>query len=86
MRKKQASKLNCRVVVQPAVLGMCKKEKLQNAVIERAQEIDGRKKLMCAQAFELAGEFGVEIIEIGRVCNRQNIKIAKCQLGCFKDV
>lgn len=62
---------------------MDKSEDLINTVIERAQEIDGRKKLACAQAFKLAREFQVEVIEIGRICNRQTIKICKCQLGCF---
>ena len=59
------------------------KEELINAVIERAQEIEGKKKLACAEAFELAQEFGVEVIEIGRICNQHNIRIRKCQLGCF---
>ncbi len=62
---------------------MGKAEELINAVLERAQEIDGRKKLACAEAFELAQEFGVEVIEIGRICNQHNIRIRKCQLGCF---
>ena len=34
-------------------------------------------------AFELAKKYDVEIIEIGRICNEHNIKICKCQLGCF---
>jgi len=62
---------------------MSKEEELINAVLERAEEIDGKKKLACADAFELAKEFETEVIEIGRICNRQNIKICKCQLGCF---
>jgi hypothetical protein len=56
---------------------------LTNAVLERAQELDGKKRLTCAEAFELAQQFKAEIIEIGRICNRHNIKICKCQLGCF---
>lgn len=65
---------------------MGKAEELINAVLESAsggQEIDGRKKLACTEAFELAQEFGVEVIEIGRICNQHNIRIRKCQLGCF---
>ncbi len=62
---------------------MCKSDDLINAVLERAQEIDGRKKLACADAFMLAREFQTEVIEIGRICNRQNMRICKCQLGCF---
>jgi len=66
---------------------MGKEEDLINAVLESAsggQEIGGRKKLACAEAFELAKEFEVEVIEIGRICNRHNIRIHKCQLGCFE--
>ena len=62
---------------------MCKSDDLINAVIERAQEIDGRKKMACADAFELSQELNVEAAEIGRICNRQKIRICKCQLGCF---
>jgi hypothetical protein len=63
---------------------MSKKEDLINAVVERAQEVDGTKKLSCGQAFELAREFEAETIKIGNICNQHNIKICKCQLGCFK--
>jgi hypothetical protein len=62
---------------------MEKSEELTKAVLERAQETDGVKKLACAEAFKLAKEFRVGVIEIGRICNRQKIKICKCQLGCF---
>jgi hypothetical protein len=57
--------------------------KLADAVLERAHESDGRKKLNCTEAFELAKKLGVEIAEIGRICNRRNVRICKCQLGCF---
>ncbi len=60
------------------------KEDLINAVFERAEEGDGKKQLSCAEAFKIARELGVEVIEIGRVCNRQKIRIRNCQLGCFK--
>jgi len=48
---------------------MSKKEDLINAVRE---------------AFELAREFEAEIIGIGHICTRHNIRICKCQLGCFR--
>ena len=48
------------------------------------QEPDGRKKLTCAEAFELARRFEIEVIEVGRICNQNNVRICKCQLGCFK--
>ena len=58
-------------------------QELINAVLERAQVSGGSKKLTCSEAFELAQEFETEIIEIGRICNGQGIRICKCQLGCF---
>jgi hypothetical protein len=62
---------------------MGKKEELINAAVGRAKEINGVKKLACAEAFKLAQQFETEIIEIGRICNQHKIKICKCQLGCF---
>jgi hypothetical protein len=62
---------------------MTSEQKLTDAVLEQARQEDGEKRLTCADAFELAVKFGVEIIEIGRICNRNKIKIRKCQLGCF---
>lgn len=62
---------------------MDKKKELINTVLDRVQESEGKKKLMCAEAFKLAQQLGVEIPEIGRICNQHNIRICKCQLGCF---
>ncbi len=65
---------------------MDKKEELVNAVLKSVysgQQSDDQKRLTCAEAFELANKFEMEIIEIGRICNQHNIKICKCQLGCF---
>ena len=55
-------------------------QELIEAVLEAAGD---RKRLGCAAAFELAERFAVEIIDIGRICNQQNVHICKCQLGCF---
>ena len=63
---------------------MNKEKDLINVVLERAQGVNGKKKLACVKAFELAREFETKTIEIGRICNRYNIKICKCQLGCFR--
>ena len=66
---------------------MDKKEQLVDAVLRAAKEgqgSDGRKVLTCAEAFELAKKFETEIIQIGRICNQNNIRICKCQLGCFR--
>ena len=58
-------------------------EKTQ-AVIEAAKDIEGKKKLTCAQAFELADRLNVSLSRIGEICNDIDISICSCQLGCFK--
>jgi hypothetical protein len=58
-------------------------QELVDAILERAREIEGRKKLRCVDAFELARQYGVKVVRIGRICNQYNIRICKCQLGCF---
>lgn len=63
---------------------MDKDEDLINTVLDRVKDMDGKKKLPCAVAFQIAKEFETEIIRIGRICDQQNIKICNCQLGCFK--
>ena len=63
---------------------MTKEQGLIEAVVEKAKELDGKKQLTCKEAFELAEEFGAEILEVGSICNQQNIRIRHCQLGCFK--
>jgi hypothetical protein len=65
---------------------MDRNEQLVDAVLKSAQsgrEPDGRKQLTCAEAFKLAKKFETEIIEIGNICNQHDIRIRKCQLGCF---
>ena len=65
---------------------MDKKEETLNAILKCAndgQPSEDKKRLTCAEAFELAKKYNVEIIEIGRMCNQHDIKICKCQLGCF---
>ena len=41
-------------------------------------------KLYCAQALKIAAEIGVPPAIVGGAANRLKIKIAGCQLGCFK--
>jgi len=63
---------------------MCDDKELVDAVLKSAKEINGRRKLTCAQAFGLAEQFGVEKRRVGSVCNANNVRISSCQLGCFK--
>ena len=65
---------------------MDKKDELLNAILNLAsngQTSGEKKKISCAEAFKLARKYKTEIIEIGHICNEHNIKIRKCQLGCF---
>lgn len=62
---------------------MAARQELIDAVMKQAKDVDGRKKLACAKAFGLAHKYGVRVGEIGQICNQENIKICKCQLGCF---
>lgn len=58
-------------------------EEMVNAVIAAAHDEGDKKHLSCAEAFELAKQFDVKPIEIGRICNEQGIRFYQCQLGCF---
>lgn len=58
-------------------------ERLKELIACAAFEEGGRKKLACAEAFKLAAEHNIELLDIARVCNQENIKICECQLGCF---
>ena len=64
---------------------MTEDARLVDAVKGVAVECDGgRLTLSCADAFALAEDLGAELLDVARVCNKHGIKIAKCQLGCFK--
>ena len=62
---------------------MKSQEELVQVVLDRSKMKDGRKTLTCTEAFQLAAETGVALIEIGRICNEQDIRLCRCQLGCF---
>ena len=53
-------------------------------VLAAVKEVDGKKKMPCAEAFRLAAELGVQPGVVGRICNERDIKIVACQLGCFR--
>jgi hypothetical protein len=44
---------------------------------------DGKTRLVCAKAFDLAEKHDLTLRQIGEACNQAGIKIVKCQLGCF---
>jgi len=50
---------------------------------KRIQESLVEGKLPCPSAFKIAKEFQVTPREVGEACNRMQIKVRSCQLGCF---
>ena len=40
-------------------------------------------KLPCAAAFKIAKQLNTSTKEVGEACNKLNLKISSCQLGCF---
>ena len=58
-------------------------QELKKLVFDATFEEDGRRKLSCPDAFKLAEQYNVKLFDIAGVCNRENIKLCKCQLGCF---
>jgi ABC-type sugar transport system ATPase subunit len=55
--------------------------KIKNSAIV---DINGRCRLTCELAHDIAKTFNVSLNEIGIVCNREGIKISSCQIGVFK--
>jgi len=53
-------------------------------IYKKSYEENGRIRIKCIDALDIAAKFGVNPILIAKLCNRQKIKFAKCQLGCFK--
>ncbi|HDP34108.1 MAG TPA: hypothetical protein ENN29_03245 [Candidatus Hydrogenedentes bacterium] len=56
---------------------------VKNAVNSVALEKEGAISLSCSDAFQIAKKYGLNLKDISRYCNQNNIKIVKCQLGCF---
>lgn len=61
---------------------MDEKKQLEIDTLVRNALKDG--KLHCASALKIAADAGVPPSVIGDTANRLKIKIAGCQLGCFK--
>ncbi len=51
---------------------------------ERVKEVAKDGKLACRVAFQIAAEFDVAPRKVGDAANELKIKLAGCQLGCFK--
>jgi len=44
---------------------------------------DGRPQIECADAYKVAYALNMKIAEVAQAIHDNDIKILKCQLGCF---
>ena len=58
-------------------------ETIKAKILEVSIEVEGKKKLTCKQAFQIASDLNVSLKEVGNCCNDNDIKLFSCQLGCF---
>ena len=57
----------------------------KNTVLQAAEvSDDGKRRLPCAAAFALSRRLGIPLASIGEVCDELDIRITRCQLGCFR--
>ncbi len=56
---------------------------LKKAILEKTFRQDGKVKLACGSAFQIAAQQDAKLSEINKICNAENIRICKCQLKCF---
>jgi len=60
------------------------KKEIRDAVVAASRLSAGRRRLPCAAAFALKEKHGISLKEICGICDKEGIKIVKCQLGCFR--
>jgi hypothetical protein len=53
-------------------------------VLRASRAAQGRRTIPCAAALRLGRALGVSAAAIGRACDAQDIRISRCQLGCFR--
>lgn len=60
-----------------------KQTPLKAALLKATVQHNGKPILTCKKALQLAEKFGITPKRVGTLCNKENIKIRQCQLGCF---
>lgn len=58
-------------------------DKIPEKVLEAVKAAAPEGRLSCADAHALAEKLEVELLLIGRAADELNLRIKKCQLGCF---
>ncbi len=56
---------------------------LVRAILRQVVRAGDKLHLTCTAAHEIAEREGVPLEAVGEICQRENIRIKKCQLGCF---
>jgi hypothetical protein len=54
-------------------------KELENLLHKASRE----NRILCSSALAIAKSLGIPPGEVGNAANKLNIKISKCQLGCF---
>ena len=62
---------------------MDQNEKIRERILQKIELIEEKKQLSCRKAHKIAEEFNMPLIEVGRICEEEKVKIYACQLGCF---
>lgn len=57
---------------------------VRSELLRRTHEKDGRRRIGCREAQELAATLGVAHGLVGEICDQEDVRICDCQLGCFR--
>ena len=55
----------------------------QEKLKDRLHKASEDNRILCSSALAIAKSLGIPPGEVGKAANKLNIKISKCQLGCF---
>ena len=66
-------------VKKTAFLNQEQQEKLKGRILKASED----NRILCSSALSIAKSLGIPPGEVGKAANKLNIKISKCQLGCF---
>ncbi len=55
----------------------------QKELEDRLHKASRENRVPCASALQIAKSLGISAAEVGKTANKLEIRIKKCQLGCF---
>ncbi len=59
-------------------------EQLLELIKDKCYQEGDKSRFNCDDAIKMADELGIDPMVIAGICNRHDIRIAACRLGCFK--